>query len=77
MKNSVRIVAAAIVLCLTLFSVSCSSDGYPGTSTVYVGVGYGGYGPGWGYGWGGGYYAPPPVIVAPPPIPDIPVAVPY
>ena len=42
--------------------------GYSGTSTVYVGVGYGGYGPGWGYGWAGGYpgYRPPPVIGPPP-----------
>ena len=78
MKNTIRVVAAAIVLCLALITVSCSSDGYtPGSTTVYVGAGYGGYGPGWGYGWGGGYYPPPPVIIAPPPIPDIPVAVPY
>ena len=72
MKTPIRIIAAVIVLCMALISVSCSSDG---TSTVYVGVGYGGYGgygPGWGGGWGG-YYAPPPVIIGPPP----PVAVPF
>ena len=78
MKKPIRTIAAAIALFLALIAVSCSSDGYyPGSTTVYVGAGYGGYGPGWGYGWGGGYYPPPPVIVAPPPIPDIPVAVPY
>jgi len=72
MKTPIRIIAAVIVLCMALISVSCSSDG---TSTVYVGVGYGGYGgygPGWGGGWGG-YYAPPPVIIGPPP----PVAMPF
>jgi hypothetical protein len=72
MKTPIRIIATVIVLCVALISVSCSSDG---TSTVYVGVGYGGYGgygPGWGGGWGG-YYAPPPVIIGPPP----PIAVPY
>lgn len=74
MKNPTRIIVAAVILCLALISVSCSSDGYPGTSTVYVGVGYGGYGPGWGHGWGGyGGYYPPPVVIGPPP----PVAVPY
>jgi len=72
MKTPIRIVAAVIVLCMALISVSCSSDGYTGTSTVYVGVGYGGYGPGWGGGWGGygGGYYPPPVIIGPPrPVP--------
>jgi hypothetical protein len=70
MKTPIRMVVAAFMMCLALITMSCSSD-YPGTSTVYVGVGYGGYGPGWGYGWGG-YYAPPPVVIGPPP-----VAVPY
>jgi hypothetical protein len=68
MKITIRVIAAAIFLCLALISVSCSSDGYyPGSTTVYVGAGYGGYGPGWGYGWGGGYYAPPPVVIGPVP----------
>ena len=68
MKTPTRIIVAAIILCMAVISVSCSSDGYSGTSTVYVGVGYGGYGPGWGYGWAGGYpgYRPPPVIGPPP-----------
>ena len=66
MKTPVRIIVAAIILCMALITVSCSSDGYSGTSTVYVGVGYGGYGPGWGHGWGG-YYAPPPVVIGPVP----------
>jgi hypothetical protein len=78
MKTPIRIIAAVIVLCMALISVSCSSDG---TSTVYVGVGYGGYGgygPGWGGGWGGyggGYYPPPVVVgpIGPPP----PVAMPF
>ena len=73
MKNSTRLLLAGLLVVAALTSLSCSSDGYyPGSTTVYVGAGYGGYGPGWGYGWGGGYYAPPPVIIAPPPIPDIP-----
>jgi len=60
----------AVVVALTW--TACSSDGYTGSTTVYVGHGYGGYGPGWGYGWGGyGGYHPPPVIIGPP------VAVPY
>ena len=72
MKTMTRIVLAVLVVCVVVTWSACSSD-YPGTSTVYVGVGYGGYGPGWGYGWGGGYhpgYMPPPVI-------GPPVAVPY
>jgi hypothetical protein len=81
MKTPTRIIVAAVILCLALISVSCSSDGYSGTSRVYVGVGYGGYGPGWGHGWGGyGGYYPPPVVIAPPPIPnipDMPVAEPF
>ena len=63
MKTPTRIIVAAVILCMALISGSCSSDG---SSTVYVGVGYGGYGPGWGYGWGG-YYAPPPVVIGPVP----------
>ena len=31
MKNPTRIIVAAVILCLALISVSCSSDGYPGT----------------------------------------------
>ena len=65
MKNATRVMIAVLVVCAVLISFSCSSDGYTGTSTVYVGVGYGGYGPGWGHGWGG-YYGPPPVIIGPP-----------
>ena len=65
MKTPMRIVVLAAIVCLALVSVSCTSDGYEGTSTVYVGVGYGGYGPGWGGGWGG-YYRPPPVVIGPP-----------
>ena len=74
MKNSTRLVLAILGVCVALISVSCSSDGYTGTTSVYVGHGYGGYGPGWGYGWGGygGGYYPPPMVIGPPPIPDIP-----
>lgn len=72
MKRPVRLalVALIIVLVATTWS-ACSSDGYTGTTSVYVGHGYGGYGPGWGHGWGGygGYY--------PPPVMGPPVAVPY
>jgi hypothetical protein len=78
MKYSTRIVLAALVVCVALISVSCSSDGSYSGGTVYVRHGYyGGYGPGWGYGWGGGYYAPPPIVIGPPDIPDIPVAEPF
>ncbi len=52
---------AGLLVIAALTSLSCRSGGYSGTSTVYVRVGYCGYGPGWGDGWGGGYYAPPPV----------------
>lgn len=65
MKKLSRLMIAVLAVLVVLTWSACSSDGYPGTSTVYVGVGYGGYGPGWGYGWGG-YYAPPPVIIGPP-----------
>jgi len=65
MKTPTRILIAVAFICLALIAVSCTSDGYGGTSTVYVGVGYGGYGPGWGGGWGG-YYRPPPVVIGPP-----------
>ena len=69
MKNSTRIIVACLIVIAALTWTACSSDGYGGTSTVYVGVsgypGYGGYGPGWGAGWGGyggypggGYYGP-------------------
>jgi hypothetical protein len=70
MKKLSRLMIAVLAVLVVLTWSACSSDGYTGTSTVYVGMGYGGYGPGWGYGWGG-YYAPPPVIIGPP------VAVPY
>ncbi len=56
-----RIIIALIIVCGVITWSACSSDGYtPGTSTVYVGHGYGGYGPGWGHGWGGygGYGGP-------------------
>ena len=71
MKNSTRLVViAALAIFVVLTWSACTSDGYGGTSTVYVGVGYGGYGPGWGYGWGG-YpgYRPPPVMGPPRPVP--------
>ncbi len=65
MKNSTRIIVACLIVIAALTWTACSSDGYTGSSTVYVGVGYGGYGPGWGAGWGGyggypggGYYGP-------------------
>ena len=78
MKNSTRLVLAALCVLIALVSVSCSSGDYTTGGTVYVRHGYyGGYGPGWGYGWGGGYYAPPPVIIGPPDIPDFPVAEPF
>jgi len=54
MKSHSKLILGALVVILTLTLTACSSDGYyPGTSTVYVGHGYGGYGPGWGHGWGG------------------------
>ncbi len=55
-----RIIIALIIVCGVITWSACSSDGYTGTSTVYVGHGYGGYGPGWGHGWGGygGYGGP-------------------
>jgi len=65
MTNFTRIIVACLIVIAALTMTACSSDGYGGTSTVYVGVGYGGYGPGWGAGWGGyggypggGYYGP-------------------
>jgi hypothetical protein len=51
--NARVIIGALLVIVLALTLTACSSDGYTGTSTVYVGHGYGGYGPGWGGGWGG------------------------
>jgi hypothetical protein len=66
MKTLVRVLVLFAIVAATLTLAACTSDGYTGTSTVYVGVGYGGYGPGWGYGWSGGYYRPPPVIMGPP-----------
>ncbi len=72
MKSSTRLIVVLLVLIATVTWTACSSDGYTGTSTVYVGTSYGGYGPGWGYGWGGyGGYRPPPVGIGPP------VGVPY
>lgn len=62
-RNSyVRVILGVLlVMVLALTWTACSSDGYTGSTTVYVGHGYGGYGPGWGVGWGGyggygGYY---------------------
>lgn len=66
MKIITRVLVALLIVLAAATWTACSSDGYTGTSTVYVGVGYGGYGPGWGHGWGGGYYGPPPVIIGPP-----------
>jgi hypothetical protein len=80
MKTSTRIIVALLIVCGVVTWSACSSDGYTGTTSVYVGHGYGGYGPGWGYGWGGGGYYPPPVIIGPPMgggIPDFPVAEPF
>lgn len=75
MKNSKRIIIALIIVCGVMTWSACSSDGYTGTTSVYVGHGYGGYGPGWGYGWGGyGGYHPPPVVIGPI---GGPIAVPY
>lgn len=65
MKTMTRGLVALLIVLAAATWTACSSDGYTGTSTVYVGVGYGGYGPGWGHGWGG-YYRPPPVIIGPP-----------
>ena len=64
MKTLTRTIVAILIVLAAVTWTACSSD-YGGTSTVYVGVGYGGYGPGWGHGWGG-YYRPPPVIIGPP-----------
>ena len=66
MKTTTRIILALIIVCGIVTWSACSSDGYTGTTSVYVGHGYGGYGPGWGGGWGGGGYYPPPVIIGPP-----------
>lgn len=68
MKIITRVLVALLIVLAAATWTACTSDGYTGTSTVYVGVGYGGYGgygPGWGHGWGG-YYRPPPVIMGPP-----------
>lgn len=77
MKNSTRLIVAMLLVFAALTWSACSSDGYTGTTSVYVG--YGGYGPGWGHGWGGygygGGFVPPPVIVGPPP--GGPVAMPF
>ena len=65
MKNSTRLIVALLIVLAALTLSACSSDGYTGTTSVYVG--YGGYGPGWGHGWGGyGGYYPPPVMIGPP-----------
>ena len=64
MKYSTRLVVALLLVLGALTWTACSSDGYTGTTSVYVG--YGGYGPGWGYGWGGYGYHPPPVMIGPP-----------
>jgi hypothetical protein len=84
MKNSTRIIVALLIFCAVITWTACSSDGYTGTTSVYVGHGYGGYGPGWGHGWGGygsgygGGYYPPPVVIGPPMGGnDIPVAMPF
>lgn len=71
MRTYARIILLLVVVCGVITWSACT-DGYPGTTSVYVGYGYGGYGPGWGHGWGGYYpgYRPPPVI-------GPPVAVPY
>ena len=66
MKSILRLALLTLIIFFIVTSwTACSSDGYEGgTTTVYVGHGYGGYGPGWGYGWGGygggygGYYGP-------------------
>ena len=65
MNNSKRIALVLLILCGVITWSACSSDDMYGTSTVYVGHGYGGYGPGWGAGWGGyggypggGFYGP-------------------
>ena len=76
MKNSTRLIVALLLVLATLTWSGYSSDGYTGTTSVYVG--YGGYGPGWGYGWGGYGGYPPPVVIGPPVgVPNVPVAVPY
>ena len=72
MRRYSRFVVLFVLLIAALTWTACSSDGYTGTTSVYVGYGYGGYGPGWGYGWRGGYY-PPPVVIGPPP----PVVAPF
>ena len=83
MKSRSRLIVGLLLVVAIAFTwTACSSDGYTGTTSVYVGHGYGGYGPGWGYGWGGyGGYYPPPVVIGPPvgvpDIPDIPVAEPF
>ena len=73
MKNFTRVALALLIVFGVVTWSACSSDGYTGTTSVYVGYGYGGYGPGWGYGWGGGYHPGyrPPTVIGPP------VGVPY
>jgi len=70
---TVLLLAVVVLAAAVPMMTGCSSD-YDGTHTTYVGVSYHpyGYGPGWGWGWHGGY-APPPVVIGPPPL----VAVPY
>ncbi len=78
MKTTTRILIALLIVCGLVTWTACSSDGYTGTTSVYVGHGYGGYGPGWGYGWGGyGGYYPPPVVIGPPIGAGPPVAMPF
>ncbi len=53
MRKYRRIIIALIIVFGVITWSACSSDYATGSSTVYVGHGYGGYGPGWGSGWGG------------------------
>lgn len=79
MKTLSRILIALVIVAAALTWTACTSDGYTGTTSVYVGYGYGGYGgygPGFGYGWGGGYH-PPPVVIGPPVGAGPPVAMPF
>lgn len=69
MKKIIRMTVAVLLFAIVALTwTACSSDGYSGSSTVYVSHGYHGYGPGWGHGWGGyrGGYYPPPVVIGPP-----------
>jgi hypothetical protein len=67
-KNVARVLAVLAIVTLGLVLPACESYEGGGTSTVYVGVGYGVYGGYYGPGWGGCCYGPPGGVVVRPPV---------